>query len=339
MKPIACLAALFLGTLATLPASAQRSPLPPPGPIEHINGNLYKIFGGGGNTLVFVQKDGVVLVDTKLPNNGEAILDQVRKITDKPITTIINTHNHPDHIGSTDFLREQFPNVQVIAHENTKKWVEANPSSRPGVVPNVVYQDRMTIGEGDDRVELYYFGVAHTDGDAFVVIPAARAMFLGDVMAWDMAPLIDPPTGGTVIGLPDALEKAAATVKNVDTVIEGHGKVNTWEGYLRFTRFNRALLTAARAAYERGDPPGAAVAELERNPEFAQLLGTSLLPGLEYGNTPKSRAHMNVNVAYQQLSGETVTTNFGAALPATDKHPKSDPEATAAPRPAAPAGN
>jgi glyoxylase-like metal-dependent hydrolase (beta-lactamase superfamily II) len=281
----------------------------------------------------------VVLVDTKLPGNGQAILDQVRAVTDKPITTIINTHNHPDHVGSTDFFRERFPNVQVVSQENTKNWVEKNPSYKPDVVPNVTYKDRMTIGKGADRVELYYFGVAHTDGDAFVVIPAARAMFLGDVMAWNMAPLIDPPTGGSVIALPDALEKAAATVKGVDTVIEGHGNVNTWQGYLRFMRFNRALLNAARAAYQRGDPPGAAVAELERVAEFAPLLGTSLLPGLEYGNTPKSRAHMNVNVAYQQLSGETVTTNFGAALPATDKHKESNPQDTAAARPAPPAGN
>jgi hypothetical protein len=59
MRPIAFLAVLLLATLAVVPASAQRSPLPPPGPIEHINGNLYKIFGGGGNTLVFVQEDGV----------------------------------------------------------------------------------------------------------------------------------------------------------------------------------------------------------------------------------------------------------------------------------------
>lgn len=330
MKPLVLLAIGLLGW-ASIPASAQRAPLPPPGPIEHVEGNLYKIFGGGGNTLVLVQRDGVLLVDTKLPMNGQAVLDQVRTVTDKPITTIVNTHNHPDHIGSTDFFRERFPGVRVIAHENTQKWVRANPSNKPEVVPDATYRDRMTIGEGDDRVELYYFGVAHTDGDAFVVIPAAGAMFLGDVMAWDMAPLIDPPTGGSVIALPEALEKAAATIKGVDTVIEGHGKVNTWDGYLRFTRFNRALLNAARAAYGRGEPPGAAVAELERNPEFAPLLGTALLPGLEYGNTPKARAHMNVNVAYQQLAGETVSTSFGAPLPATDKHKASDPAATAAP--------
>ncbi len=334
MKPLAALTVVLLAAFGTAPAFAQRSPLPPPAPIEHITGNLYKIFGGGGNTLVFVQKDGVVLVDTKLPGNGQAILDQVRTVTDKPVTTIINTHNHPDHVGSTDFFREKFPKVRVIAQENTKKWVQANKQYKPEVVPDDTFKDRMTIGKGDDRVELYYFGVAHTDGDAFVVIPAAHAMFLGDVMAWNMAPLIDPRTGGSVIALPAALEKAAATVKGVDTVIEGHGYVNTWQGFLRFTRFNRALLTAARAAYDRGDPPGAAVAELQRNEEFAPLLGTSLLKGLEYGNTPLARAHMNVNVAYQEFAGEMVTTNFGAPLPATDKHKASNPQDTAMPRPA-----
>jgi cyclase len=335
LKANAVLAGWLLGALAALPAGAQRAPLPPSGPIEHINGNLYKIFGGGGNTLVFVQKNGVVLVDTKLPGNGQAILDQVRTVTDEPITTIINTHNHPDHVGSNDFFREKFPNVQVVAQENTKRWVEANKSYKPELAPNVTFKDRMTIGRGKDRIELYYFGPAHTDGDTFVVIPAAHAMFLGDVMAWNMAPLIDPATGGSVITLPDALEKTARTVTGVDTVIEGHGYVNTWDGYLRFTRFNRALLNTARAAYGRGDPPGSAVAELERSPDFAPLLGTTLLHGLEYGNTPRARAYMNVNVAYQELSGEKVTTNFGAPLPATDKHKASDSQATAMPpRPA-----
>ena len=156
-------------------------------------------------------------------------------------------------------------------------------------------------------------------------------MFPGDVMAWDMSPLIDASTGGTMLVLPETLEKVVAGLDDIDIVIEGHGAVNTWDGFVSFVEFNRALLTAAEAAFERGDAPGAAVAELERNAEFAHYLGTSLKPGLEYGNTPLARAHMNVNVAYQQLSGEDVTTNFGAPLPETDRHPGSDPAATAAP--------
>ena len=76
--------------------------IPPTGTIEKIKENLYKIPGAGSNTTVFVTADGVVLVDTKLANNGEAILAQVKTVTDKPVTTIINTHVHPDHNGSND---------------------------------------------------------------------------------------------------------------------------------------------------------------------------------------------------------------------------------------------
>ena len=84
---------------------------------------------------MFVTEVGVVLVDTKLPNNGEAILNQVRRVTDKPVSTIINTHTHPDHIGSNDY----FPaSVEVVTHENTRKWMAAmtgEKASRPAVAP------------------------------------------------------------------------------------------------------------------------------------------------------------------------------------------------------------
>src|SRR5262245_3224116 len=70
---------------------------PPVQAIEKIKDNLYMIQGQGGNTAVYVAQSGVVLVDTKLANNGQAILDQVKTVTDKPITTIINTHTHGDH--------------------------------------------------------------------------------------------------------------------------------------------------------------------------------------------------------------------------------------------------
>ncbi len=329
MKSTTLLTALAFGLFAIGPVSAQRAVLPPPEPIEHITGNVYKIFGGGGNTLVFVQKDGVTLVDTKMPDNGKAILEQVRKVTDKPITTIINTHSHPDHIGSTDYIRANYPNVQVISSEATKAEIAANPRYKPEVLPNVTFKDHMTVGKGNDRLELYSFGKAHTGCDTYVLVPSAKVLFMGDVMAWNMAPYL--PSGGSA-DLPTAMEKLVAAMKGkVNIVIEGHGYVNNWEGLQRITRFNRALLTAAKAAYDRGDPPAAAVAELQKNSDFAPLLDDKIKKGLEYGNTPIKRAYMNVDVAYQELAGEKVTTANGAPLPATDKHKASNPEDTAAP--------
>jgi len=287
------------------------SRIPPTGAIEKIKDNLYKIGGAGSNTTVFITAEGVVLVDTKLANNGEAILKQVQTVTDKPVSMIINTHTHPDHNGSNDYFKKARPTIEVVAHENTKKWVAANPRSDPAMTPDRIFTDTLTLGKGRDRIDFYYFGAGHTNGDAFVVFPSLRAMCIGDLMAWNMAPLIDPATGGSVIALPDTLEKAQKAIKNVDLVIEGHGNVNTWTGLRAYTEFNRALLNAAKAALAKKETPEQALAELEKNPKFAVFLKEELLKDLEYGGTPKSRALINLNVAFQELKGEPVTTNFG----------------------------
>jgi glyoxylase-like metal-dependent hydrolase (beta-lactamase superfamily II) len=287
--------------------------IPPTGVIEKIKDNLYKIGGAGSNTTVFVTAEGVVLVDTKLANNGDAILAQVKTVTDKPVSMIINTHVHPDHNGSNDYFKSARPTIQVVTHENTKKWVAANPKANPAWMPDRTFTDKMTLGKGKDRIDFYYFGAGHTNGDAFVVFPALRAMCIGDLMAWNMGPLIDPATGGSIIALPDTLEKALKGIKNVDLVIEGHGNVNSWQGLRAYTEFHRALLTVAKASLSRGETPEQALAELEKNPKFAVFLKDELLKDLEYGGTPKSRALINLNVAFQELKGEPVTTNFGPA--------------------------
>jgi glyoxylase-like metal-dependent hydrolase (beta-lactamase superfamily II) len=302
--------------LAVTGVAAQRgggggSRIPPTGTIEKIKDNLFKIPGAGSNTTVFVTAEGVVLVDTKLANNGEAILKQVQTVTDKPVTMLINTHTHPDHNGSNDYFKAARPMVQVVAHENTRKWVTATGRSNPAMIPDRIFAEKLTLGKDRDRIDLHYFGAGHTNGDAFVVFPSLRAMCVGDLMAWNMAPLIDPQTGGSVIALPDTLEKAVNGISDVDLVIEGHGNVNNWQGFRAYAEFNRALLNAARQALSRGETPEQALTQLEKNPRFSVFLKEELLKDLEYGGTPRSRALINLNVAFQELKGEPVTTNFG----------------------------
>ena len=303
------LAALVLVGMVGAGVAAQRGPrIPPTGTIKPVRDNLYVIPGAGGNTTVFVTATGVVLVDTKLANNGELILNQVKTVTDKPVSMIINTHVHPDHNGSNDYFKSGRPTVQVVTHANTGKWVDANPRSVPEMKPDRTFTDTLTLGTGSDRIDLYWFGAGHTNGDAFVVFPAVRAMAAGDIFAWKMAPLIDPATGGSVIALPDTLEKAVKGIRNVDTVIEGHGDVNSWAGFQDYTRFNRALLDASKAGLGKQTPEAIAASLKGKFPVFTK---EELLTDMEYGGTPLSRAVINVNVAFQELRGEPVTTNFG----------------------------
>jgi glyoxylase-like metal-dependent hydrolase (beta-lactamase superfamily II) len=278
-------------------AQQQRPRIPPTGAIKKVKDNLYVIPGAGGNTTVFVTRNGIVLVDTKLPDNGAPILAEVRKVSGRAVSMIINTHSHPDHIGSNDY----FPvTVEKVTHENTKKWMAANAkvASNAALMPTRTFSDRITLGSGRDQIDLYYFGAGHTNGDAFIVFPALRTMAAGDIFAWKMAPLIDPNAGGSVIALPDTLEKTLKGIRNVDTVIEGHGDVNTWSGFRDYVQFNRALLDAARGGMGKRTAEEIAAG---LKPKFPVFTREELLTDMEYGGTPLSRAVINVNMAFKEL--------------------------------------
>src|SRR5262245_40386679 len=98
-------AIVVVGFAMTAVAAQQPRPrIPPTGTIKKVRDNLYVIPGAGGNTTAFVTRTGIVLVDTKLANNGAAILGQVRTVSGRAVSMIINTHSHPDHIGSNDYF-------------------------------------------------------------------------------------------------------------------------------------------------------------------------------------------------------------------------------------------
>lgn len=302
MKRIAVLATIVAGGLATVGAMAQG--LPGIEEVEHVSGNVYKIFGAGGNTVVFERETDVVLVDTKMPGNGEAILAEVRKVTDKPVGMIINTHSHPDHVGSNSFFNASDA-VQVVAHANTEARMEAEGAGP--FPPNQVDQSFRTfteIGEGEDRIELHYFGAGHTDGDAFVVFPGSKTMMAGDIYAWHMSPLIDPGSGGSMLALPVTLTAAVYGIDGVDKVIQGHGGVSSWDEFVSFMTFNRALVQIAEQTLQSGGTPEQALERLSRHPSFQVFLGEELKEGLEYGGTPRSRALINLMVAFAELRGE-----------------------------------
>src|SRR4029077_11001284 len=151
---------------APAPGNAPR--FPPIESIENVAPNLYRITGEGGNSAVFVRDDGVLLVDTKLANNGQALLDQIKKVTNKPVTHIVNTHTHGDHTGSNSF----FPaSVDIVTQENTEAKLKKMPAfqeeSKKHGLPDRTFKDKMTLLKGKDEIDLYYFGAAHTNGDAF----------------------------------------------------------------------------------------------------------------------------------------------------------------------------
>lgn len=224
--------------------------------IDNVKDNLYVIKGGGGNTAAFVTETGVVLVDTKLPGWGQAILDKVRTVTDHPVTMIINTHAHPDHVRSNEF----FPTtVDIVAHENTKVIMQRMPGFKGDnakFLPKKTFKDTLSVLDGKDRIDLYYFGAGHTNGDAIIVFPALRAAHFGDLFAGKYPPIIDTSGGGSALAYPRTLAKAVAGIDDVDTIITGHSDaLMTWKDLREYANFNAEFLTWAEQQVKAGVRP------------------------------------------------------------------------------------
>jgi glyoxylase-like metal-dependent hydrolase (beta-lactamase superfamily II) len=229
--------------------------------IEKVKDNLFVITGSkpapreafsGGNTAVFVTQGGVVVVDTKLAGWGQVILDRIKTVTNKPITTIINTHTHGDHTGSNEFFGTM---VETIVQENTKANMErmdAFKGDKAKFLPKKTYKDRMAIGSGKDEIDLYHFGAGHTNGDSFVVFKALRTMHAGDMFPWKDAPFIDRSNGGSGVEWPKTIAKVLSGVKDVDTVIGGHQPVATWKDLQTFQQYTADLLAQTEAAMKAG---------------------------------------------------------------------------------------
>jgi len=253
---------LALGAIAVVAAQGQAPAGGQQVQVEKVRDNLWVLRTGGGNTAVFATATGVTVVDTKNPGWGKPILDTIKTLTPKPVTTLINTHAHGDHVSGN----VEFPaTVDVIVQENTKANMEKMPifaqNNNVGMARRT-FKDKMTIGSGADQIDLYYFGPGHTNGDAWVVFPALRVVHSGDIFANKGVPLVDEANGGSMLHFGETLQKAHDGIRNVDTIINGHTPAQTtWADLQEFATFNKELVEWMQAQLKAGKTPEQAAAE------------------------------------------------------------------------------
>jgi glyoxylase-like metal-dependent hydrolase (beta-lactamase superfamily II) len=260
-----------LGGLALTAAAMQQPPAGQQAPmvveIDKLKDNLFVMKGGGGNSSVFITAKGVIVVDTKNPGWGQPLLDAIKKVTNRPVTMIVNTHTHGDHVsGNVEFPAE----VDIVTHANTAanmKEMRPNSSAAPTPNPRNIFRenngkglakrtftDKMTIGSGAEQIDLMYFGRAHTNGDAMVFFPAHRVLHIADVFPGNELPIMDSNNGGTGTGYADTLTKALAfTSKNADVIVNGHSNTTSTNADLKnYIQFIRGYVTAVQEAKKAG---------------------------------------------------------------------------------------
>jgi glyoxylase-like metal-dependent hydrolase (beta-lactamase superfamily II) len=196
----------------------------------------------------------VLLVDPKIPTSGQRIVELVRSVTDKPITHVVDTHSHVDHAGANG---EFGPDVEIIAQENTAAALRKGGGSTRSAPATREFKDHLQLFRGKDRVDLYYFGPGHTEGDTVVVFPHARTMHAGDLFSRKELPKVDAANGGSGVQFPDTIAKAIGKLRGIDRVITGHNDgLLTWKDFVGYGRLTRQWLD-----FERAQALGSATAE------------------------------------------------------------------------------
>jgi cyclase len=224
-----------------------------------VRDNIFMLVGAGGNITVQVGEEGVLIVDTQYAPLSDKIIAAIRKLSDKPLQYIIDTHHHGDHTGGNANLRLAGTTVtggnmavirdvgvgaQIIAHENvlfrlsSAKGDQAVPAA--GWPTDTFFGDEKDLYFNREGIRIIHMPAAHTDGDSIVFFRRSDVISAGDVFGTTGYPVIDLAAGGSLQGIVDALDYLRDLIIPVygqdggTLVIPGHGRLSNLGDVLNF---------------------------------------------------------------------------------------------------------
>jgi phosphoglycerate dehydrogenase-like enzyme/glyoxylase-like metal-dependent hydrolase (beta-lactamase superfamily II) len=217
---------------------------------------------GGSNNIWVVFEDYVVVIDANFPDGAREVIAAVKKTTDKPIRYVLDTHHHGDHAYGNDVFAKE--GASIVAQTNCARWLRLNgakefedagkgPMGRKDVresklkVPNLVFDDKLVLDDGTQRVEFLFLGHAHTPGDAFAYLPKHKLLCTGDACvngAYNYMGHSDPASWVRV------MERAQQF--DVKYVLPGHGPIAGKELLEKQKRYFVELRAQVKAGIEAG---------------------------------------------------------------------------------------
>ncbi len=244
--------ALLLGGLAAHAQAQPKGGGQPVQPIQQVKPGLYMIAGAGANSEVRVTNDGLIVVDGKLAGeqNYNALMEQIKTVSNQPVKYLIVTHHHADHTGNND--RFLAAGVQVIGHENLKKNLAAATGGSVPASPNMTYPGAdYTLRLGGAEVQLHHYGRAHTSGDSVVYFPDLKVVVVSDVITTGaLGPLADYAGGGSFLEWSKVLDSILKL--DFDACIPGNGGVLTKADVQTYKTKIETFVSRAKEAVRTG---------------------------------------------------------------------------------------
>jgi len=237
----------------------------PDGEIVELDTGVYaRLHEGLTNSGIIIGDDSVLVIDSlRMPSFARSLMEDVRKLTDKPVKYVIDTHSHWDH----SWGNQEFPEAAIIGHENcysemidvewNEEWKNKILSSgdpwsdEANVVtitpPEITYQDSMRIYFGGREIILKYLGKAHTSGDTFIHLPKERIVFTGDVAQDGGVPYLGDSYPDEWLDTDDRMAELP-----VDRFVSGHGPVGDINALKTARDFIHSLVGSMKSAISDG---------------------------------------------------------------------------------------
>ena len=210
-----------------------------------LSDTIYMLRGRGGNVGISTGEDGLYIIDDQVRPVTTELLQAIRKISNKPISFVINTHYHADHTGGNETIGGA--GAVIIAHDNIRKRMtteqvsifmsSTTPPYAKDALPVVTFNDRLSLHLNGETATAYYVANGHTDGDSIIHFPVSNVIHMGDMYFNGMYPYVDLDAGGSVQGMIKAADLALSMADGSTRIIPGHGPLAMTEDLKSYRDF------------------------------------------------------------------------------------------------------
>ncbi|WP_435255231.1 MBL fold metallo-hydrolase [Tenacibaculum sp. A30] len=239
---------------------------------EKLTDRVYVLNGQGGNIGLFIGNNSVFMIDDQFAPLSKKIQAAIKKITDKPVTYLINTHWHGDHTGgNANFQKE---GAIIVSHENVRKRMsvdqvvrgEVRSASPKEALPVITFSENMQFYMDEEPVLVTHIHNAHTDGDVLVYFVNSNVLHVGDAYFQGKFPYIDIDSGGSIDGYIKGIKRIMRITDANTKIIPGHGNVTTKEELKEYLQMLEDLKTQVFTEIEKG----ASLEEVKNNAKITE---------------------------------------------------------------------
>lgn len=225
--------------------------------VEKVAGNVYVLFGRGGNIGISYGEDGLLMIDTQFENIADKIKAELTKLGTDKSRFVFNTHWHGDHTGGNPVFGKD---ATIIAHSNVRNRLlstvdrDGKPRTPTAKValPMITYDSGLSLHFNGEEIKAVHYPKGHTDGDSIIFFTKSNVVHFGDTFFVGRFPFVDLNSGGNVEGLVKNIGDLIKTLPSDVKIIPGHGVVSTLDDLKNYNQMLIETTTIVRDQMKAG---------------------------------------------------------------------------------------